>query len=179
MQKIVFFFVVLLFFAVNLRAEGPAAPASAPASTSENVAKPDTPAQPAVAEPETESNSNLQVEIKLGNAIENKEISGEASTFSLEVGKVYCWTLVKGATPPVTIKHVWKHGDETVVEVPLEVKSSSFRTWSYKSITPDMTGKWQVIVMDEQGGSLASANFEINAEQPEQQTEPQAENESK
>jgi len=66
--------------------------------------------------------TKLTVETRLGTGVEERELIGEASSFPLSVGKVYCWTCVKGADEPTEITHVWYYGVEKMAEVVLPVK---------------------------------------------------------
>ncbi|MFB0525899.1 MAG: DUF2914 domain-containing protein [bacterium] len=105
--------------------------------------------------------TKLTVETKLGTAVEERELIGEASTFPPSVGKVYCWTFVSGAEEPREITHVWYYGVEKMAEVVLPVKYPGYRTWSYKTILPEWKGRWSVEILDEAGNKLDSIALEI------------------
>ncbi|MFB0527866.1 MAG: DUF2914 domain-containing protein [bacterium] len=105
--------------------------------------------------------TKLTVETKLGTAVEERELIGEASNFPPSVGKVYCWTFVSGAEEPTEITHVWYYGVEKMAEVVLPVKYPRHRTWSYKTILPEWKGQWSVEILDEAGNKLDSIALEI------------------
>jgi len=105
--------------------------------------------------------TKLTVETRLGTGVEERELIGEASSFPLSVGKVYCWTCVKGADEPTEITHVWYYGVEKMAEVVLPVKYPRHRTWSCKTILPEWKGQWSVEILDEAGNKLDSIAWEI------------------
>lgn len=88
---------------------------------------------------------------------------GTATTFPPEVGRIYAFTRVVGMEPPGTVTHRWIHGGNTVAEVPLEVKSPSWRTWSSKAILPGQTGPWKVEILDGGGNVLGTLEFTVGA----------------
>jgi hypothetical protein len=84
---------------------------------------------------------------------------GEAKTFPESVGSVYCFTRITGASEPTTVQHVWFYNDEEKARVTLNVKSSSWRTWSSKRILPAWTGRWRLEVLTADGRLLRSSEF--------------------
>jgi len=114
--------------------------------------------------------TKLTIETKLGTGVEEKQLMGEAFVFPPSVGKVYCWTCVRGVDEPTEITHVWYYGEKKMAEVVLPVKYPNHRTWSYKTVLPEWIGKWSVEVLDEAGNKLGSIAFEI-AEIPEESAE--------
>lgn len=126
---------------------------------------------------------NLKATLKVGTGIEAKEIDGENTTFSVNVGKIYCWSLIEGAQEPMEIRHQWWHEGKLVIEVPLTIKYARFRTWSYKTIVPEMVGNWEVKVVDNQDKVLNLISFQVTKEteskpvetSPEPKTEPETE----
>jgi len=94
----------------------------------------------------------------VGTAIDNRNLDGAATTFSTGVPRLYCWMHVSGATPPVTLKHVWLLNGEKIAEVSLPIKYSEMRTWSSKM---PQAGNWAVEAMDENGTVLSSTTFTV------------------
>ena len=105
----------------------------------------------------------IWVEIFLGTDIdkETRSVIGEAATFPSDGERVYCLTRVHGMSPPTTVTHVWYFEGKTMARVDLSVGSQNWRTWSYKTYKPDMTGSWEVKILDEDGMVLGSAGFEV------------------
>jgi hypothetical protein len=100
------------------------------------------------------------IEAKLGTGMQDRKIQGEAEEFKADVGKVYCFTRIKGAEGQ-ELSHVWYQGDKKVSEVKLSIKSALMRTWSYKSIGEDGKGDWRVDVVGPDGAVLKSLSFKI------------------
>ena len=106
--------------------------------------------------------SNLEVnEILLGTGLENREVTGVDTTFSADVGKIYCWTKITGATSETQIAHHWFFEDKEVVKIDITVKYPSYRCWSIKTIYPEMKGNWKVEVKDSEGKLLSSISFTV------------------
>ena len=101
----------------------------------------------------------LKVEkIVAAASVAEREPVGENKEFEASVGKVYCWTKMTAKTTPATIKHVWYANDKQVFQQSLELKYSSTRTWSCKSV---IAGNWRVDVTDEAGAVLSSVSFVV------------------
>ena len=93
----------------------------------------------AMAQEAPEKKSSLTVDARLCTGIEERMPVGEAKVFAADVGKVYLWTKVFGATDSTVVYHVWYHGDKEMARVELKVKSNAWRTYSSKNILPFST----------------------------------------
>jgi hypothetical protein len=93
--------------------------------------------------------------------VEDREPIGEATEFTTEVGSVWCWTEIVGATDTTFVTHKWYWDGENVANVELEVKYPRMRTWSCKTLTSEMTGSWRVEVVDASGEVLKELSFQI------------------
>lgn len=100
--------------------------------------------------------------IQFGTDVENRELVGADSTFSTDVGTVFCYTHLTGVQDTTEIAHVWYYQDEEKARVPLSVRSSDWRTWSSKKILPSWAGEWTVRVEDAEGNVLGSSSFIVN-----------------
>lgn len=58
-----------------------------------------------------------------------------------------------------TVTHRWEHKGQQVAEVSFNVGGNRWRVFSSKSLPPDMTGEWQVIVTKSDGEPLKTASF--------------------
>ncbi len=96
--------------------------------------------------------------IVAATSVNNLEPVGENTEFPASTGTVSVWTKISAKTVPTTIKHVWYFGDVKVFEQPLDIKFTSTRTWSTKSVKP---GSWKVDVTDEGGTVLSSVSFTV------------------
>ena len=98
----------------------------------------------------------LQVkEAKFGKGIENRNLTEESSTFSLN-SKVYLWMKFSGGTGNITIN--WKNGTHTHSNN-LNVSSDPWRTWAFA--TAYYAGDWTVSVTDDKGVSLKELTFTV------------------
>lgn len=91
-------------------------------------------------------------------SVSNLDPVGENTEFPASVGMVSVWSKISAKTVPTTIKHVWYFGGTKVFEQSLDIKFSSTRTWSTKSVKP---GSWKVDVTDEGGTVLSSVSFSV------------------
>jgi len=93
--------------------------------------------------------------------VESRMCIDPKTEFSLPVERLYCFTRITGAGVETEIAHVWYYGDIERARIPLAVRTSSYRTYSYKTIQPHETGKWHVDVVDSSGAVLKTIPFEI------------------
>jgi len=81
--------------------------------------------------------------------------------FPNSVQRLYCYTKIVGADQPTEIVHLWLYGDVERARIALNVKSSSWRTFSSKAIQAHEIGAWRVDVLDTAGNLLKTINFEV------------------
>lgn len=120
----------------------------------------------AAGEPAAEA-SDLKVDVKIARGVENREPTEVGDSFPASLDQVVGWTRVQGASEPTEIRHVWSHEGKEVAELPLQVKSSSYRTWTKKSIA-GQAGSWSLTVKDAAGNVLASKDFTVTADAAQQ-----------
>jgi hypothetical protein len=96
------------------------------------------------------------LDAKLGTDVQDKEITGEDSSFTVGA-KVWFWVKVKGAANE-SLTITWKCGDLTK-ESKLNVTSSPFRTWTAKNVAK--AGDWTVTVADASGNALKELKFTV------------------
>jgi len=111
---------------------------------------------------ESKSEATLTVaESAVCTGISDRQPDGTASEFSKDVPKIYYWTRINGASGEEQVKHVWYVGETAVAEIPLTIKSSSFRTWSAQTVYPGFEGDLSVAVVDAAGNVLKKDTFTI------------------
>jgi antitoxin component YwqK of YwqJK toxin-antitoxin module len=98
--------------------------------------------------------------IAIAKSIKNKEPVGVSDTF-YNPDKLYCFTEVKTNKYPTKIVHIWLYNDNIIAEVPLEVNSYNWRTFSSKTIYRNWKGDWKVEVYSEEGKLIDSISFKI------------------
>ena len=84
------------------------------------------------------------------------------TSYSADVGKLYCFTRIVGAESDSQVTHVWYRGDEEMARVDLAVRSNNWRTWSSKALLPEWTGEWRVDVLDAEGTVIRTLAFTLN-----------------
>jgi hypothetical protein len=85
----------------------------------------------------------------------------QGTSFSVSVGKLYCFTKIVGAETPTEVTHVWYFGAEERARITLSIGGSSWRTYSSKVLQQHEIGAWRVEVLDADGNILETANFTV------------------
>ncbi|MEE8185002.1 MAG: DUF2914 domain-containing protein [Thermodesulfobacteriota bacterium] len=106
-----------------------------------------------------ESNTSVETAV-LGTGVENLVPMGVAESFSASIGRVYCYSKITNGDGS-TITHRWYYNDKEVAAVHLEIRSTSFRTYSYKTILPHYKGNWKVEIVAEEGNIMKTLEFTI------------------
>lgn len=94
--------------------------------------------------------------------VEDHQPVGEASVFSADVDRLYCWTRLADLEGQ-TVVHAWIHEGTTRARVSLRVGSPMWRTYSSKRILPSWTGDWEVKVMTQDGQVLSTLAFQVES----------------
>ena len=105
--------------------------------------------------------SPLTADIKLGTGIENREAVGVQPTLPAGSEQIAGWTRIEGASEPTTVTHVWLHEGREMDRIDLDVTSSSYRTWSRKSVG-GLTGTWTLEVRDAQGRLVGKGSVVVS-----------------
>ena len=90
--------------------------------------------------------------------VTEREPVAVADSFSADVGRLYCFTEIRGSESTV-VTHALIHEGKTRARVELPVRSARWRTWSSKDILPGWTGSWQVKILDAEGIVLQTLEF--------------------
>ncbi|MCZ6777740.1 MAG: DUF2914 domain-containing protein [Acidobacteriota bacterium] len=93
--------------------------------------------------------------------VQEREPVNIDSVFSNQVGQVFCYTHIEGASEDTRIEHVWLHEGEERGRVSLPVRSPNWRTWSSKRLLPSWTGQWKIEVRRADGSVLKTLEFAI------------------
>ncbi len=81
--------------------------------------------------------------------------------YPAQQGKLYCFTLIEGATAETSIDHVWLYLGKEMARVTLPVRSAKWRTFSSKKMVPQWKGAWEVRVDDHAGNELTRVQFRV------------------
>lgn len=93
--------------------------------------------------------------------IEAREPIGASEAFPVGMTELYFFTQIVGAEEPTDVTHVWIYGGREMYAISLPVEGISWRTWSSKAISPELTGEWTVQVRDADGIPLLSAHCRV------------------
>ncbi|CAB1057340.1 hypothetical protein D1BOALGB6SA_2079 [Olavius sp. associated proteobacterium Delta 1] len=93
--------------------------------------------------------------------IADRQAVEPGTSFSVSVGRLYCYSKITDIQSSTKIIHVWYFGDTERARVSLAVNPPSWRTYSSKIIQAHEIGKWHVKILDASGNLLKDVEFEI------------------
>jgi cytoskeletal protein RodZ len=94
--------------------------------------------------------------------IKNRMPAGVASTFPISIQRIYVWSEIEASRIPSEIRHVYYFNGQVVSDVTLDVRSTYWRTWSFKSISKNRDeGQWRVDIVSTDGEVLRRLYFEV------------------
>ncbi len=93
--------------------------------------------------------------------VANREAVDAGTSFSVSVGKLYCFSKIANIQEPTEIVHVWYYGETERARLSLGVNPPAWRTYSSKIIQAHEVGSWRVEILDASGHLLETAKFEL------------------
>ena len=94
--------------------------------------------------------------------VKNRMPAGEQNSFPWSIPRIYVWSLIKAEQYPSKIRHIYYFGDQKISDVVLNVRSYSWRTWSYQTISDKRyKGPWRVDIATAAGNVLRRLYFEV------------------
>ena len=93
--------------------------------------------------------------------IANREAVDAGTSFSVSVGKLYCFSKIDNIQAPTEVVHIWYYGETERSRVSLGVNPPAWRTYSSKIIQAHEVGSWRVEILDASGNLLETAKFEL------------------
>ena len=93
--------------------------------------------------------------------VANREAVDAGTSFSVSVGKLYCFSKIADIQASTEIVHVWYYGETERSRVSLGVNPPAWRTYSSKIIQAHEVGSWRVEILDASGNLLETAKFEL------------------
>ncbi|MFZ0134191.1 MAG: DUF2914 domain-containing protein [Desulfobacterales bacterium] len=108
--------------------------------------------------------SNLSVaQASISSNVKDRMPAGVSTSFPWSTARVYVWNLVNAKNYPSKIRHIYYFGGQKISDVELNIRSFSWRTWSYQTIADKRyKGIWQVDIATLDGQVLESLHFEVN-----------------
>ena len=110
--------------------------------------------------PMTSAEITIEDAVVCQNVVDRVPV-GTGDVFAADIEKVFCFCKVTGASEPTEITFNWYHQGGLKSTVKLPVRAASWRTWSSKTIVPEMTGEWMVEILAADGSPLESIIFFI------------------
>ena len=115
--------------------------------------------------PEAAAKPAATAELKVGTALENRDLTGAAEEFKVAPDtKLYVWAKVSGvpADGKVTLGF-WK-GDKQAYKLERSVSGSPYRLNAYKTFRAGDSGDWTAKAVLADGTELASAKFKVEVQ---------------
>jgi hypothetical protein len=100
-------------------------------------------------------------DIQICTSVADRQPVGADTSFTKDIGQLYCFTKLSSDQDTATIFHVWYYNDKEMFKVELNTKAKTWRTWSNKKILDTWTGEWRVDVLSSDGKVLISKQFTI------------------
>lgn len=95
-------------------------------------------------------------------AVINRQAFGTNDKFSNDLDRLYCISGIRNLNQEQTIHYKWYHNRVLRSNVPIRIKRSyNWRSWSYITLRPFLTGNWKVIIEDSLGTRLDSVLFTV------------------
>ena len=103
------------------------------------------------------------IEATACGSVRNRNPADAGNSFIWSSEKIYIWSMIKCQSPPSSIRHIYYFKDQKVDEILLEIKSSRWRTWSYKTLLDKRyIGPWRVDIISADGKLLETIRFEVS-----------------
>jgi hypothetical protein len=84
-----------------------------------------------------------------------------AVVFSIDVGKISCFTSFSGIAESTFTLHKWYRRDELVTTKRLTLKPPSWSTYSSIQLREADKGPWRVEILDDQGRLMKTLRFSV------------------
>ncbi len=107
--------------------------------------------------------NNLKIiEAAACSSVKNRTPQGPGDSFEWSMDRIFIWTRIKCERIPSSIRHIYYFKGEKVSDILLNIRSSHWRTWSYKTLSnKHYIGPWRVDITSIEGKLLQSINFQI------------------
>lgn len=103
------------------------------------------------------------IEATACGSVQNRNPADAGNSFRWSSEKIYIWSMIKCQNPPSSIRHIYYFKDQRVDEILLQIKSSRWRTWSYKTLLDKRyIGPWRVDIISADGKLLETIRFEVS-----------------
>lgn len=94
--------------------------------------------------------------------VKDRMPAGVQNSFPWSIPRIYVWSLINAEKYPSNIRHIYYFGEQKISDVALTVRSFSWRTWSYQTISDKRyKGPWRVDIATAEGKVLQRLYFEV------------------
>ena len=94
--------------------------------------------------------------------IKNRMPAGIDTSFPTSAQRVFVWSKIHAQQIPSKIRHIYYFDGQKISEVTLDVRSTYWRTWSFKNISNKrFQGEWRVDITSADGKVLRRLYFEV------------------
>jgi len=114
----------------------------------------------AVTSQDAVQNDSHIVRSQFTTAVVNLEPTDDVVMLTNNSNKIYYFSELSDLKGH-NVTHRWQYKGKTMAEVTFNVKSDRWRVFSSKTIRPDWTGDWSVVLTDEDGQSLSTDKFQV------------------
>ena len=95
--------------------------------------------------------------------VKEKNPFGKAYSVQWATDRVYVWNLIECEPGLSSIRHIYYFKGKRVSDIALDIRSSRWRTWSYKALSDKrFIGTWRVDITSADGKLLESVQFEVS-----------------
>jgi hypothetical protein len=95
--------------------------------------------------------------------VKDKNPFGKAYSVQWSTNGIYVWNLIECETGLSSIRHIYYFKGKRVNDIALDIRSSRWRTWSYKALSDKrFIGTWRVDITSADGKLLESVQFEVS-----------------
>jgi len=101
------------------------------------------------------------VRAALCESIENYEPRHVAAAFSINIGRISCYSAFEGVAQTTYVQHKWYRRDELVTAKRLTLKPPSWATYSSVQLREDDKGPWRVEIWDAQEQLVQTLRFSV------------------
>ena len=95
--------------------------------------------------------------------VKRRKPFGKNDSFKWSTDRVYIWNSIKCDSHLSSIRHIYYFAGKKVSDIVLDIRSPTWKTWSYKSIADkSFIGPWRVDITTADGELLKRVYFEIS-----------------
>lgn len=120
-----------------------------------------TPVHAAEAPPEPGSRTVRLVRAVMCESIDGYEPKYISVAFSINAGKISCYTLFDSVPETTVVDHKWYRRDELVTTKRLTIKSPKWATYSSIQLREEDKGPWRVEVWNAQAQLIKTLRFSV------------------